>query len=434
MARNQIRIVCAKHVAGLARGVDEAICGGVCHVNQLAVAGQMVLQEGFGERIASFVDGIAVAAVGNLAMEQRLEQRHLAKGLVRKLRTVQCSPLPVAHIGSGQLLQLVQCALQCFVRCCGAVLTRHAEHIVAPGAARVAQHGGQVDRMLALCKLLVQVAAQFIFKQHPPDLVKPRLINCGRHTVHRQRAIPGFELRQGLLFLRQLGLHRLQERQQFARLHAALVTLNAGHVVHCQLVAVARQLQQQFSDALRAVRRRPVVCDEVRVVIAHHAVVGGDDEPGCGVIGLRQIFEGNVSGPLVLAIPARHRHAAIALRPDGYAARPEVADVAEVVGEDYILAGRHKVFQCRAKLVPGTGIRCAQKCVECGVSSIQCGPAQRQWLPGAAHHIADERAVACAARCVLERLIHIFYADDLFHDRQVHKFSINLVLVGVIRI
>ena len=172
----------------------------------------------------------------------------------------------------------------------------------------------------------------------------------------------------------------------------------------------------------------------------HHGVVGGDDVSLRRVEGAGQFVKGNVVHPLVLIVPAGHRHGTVAGGTDRDTAGGLVADVALHVGVDKVLAGHVPVRKRLPELLPVAGTIQEEDTAR-HRAGLERRPRERQWLPaegpiilGATGHVVDDGAVVGDAREYHHRLLLPGDGDLLAHDLHIQPLPLVLVLVGVFRI
>ena len=161
--------------------------------------------------------------------------------------------------------------------------------------------------------------------------------NCRSYLVFLHRAIPLGEQFLGLFreVVFRLDISNKVQKDQGG--DGGAFGVYRRHVVDRRIVQSLEPVQNTTSPVLRGVAQ----CDVVRVVAPDDTVVGGDDEPGIGVLGTRQLLEGNVALPLMFAGPAGHGQPGVGHRPDWDLSSVQVRDVPLHVREEQIVARVH---------------------------------------------------------------------------------------------
>src|SRR5699024_5271033 len=91
---------------------------------------------------------------------------------------------------------------------------------------------------------------------------------------------------------------------------------------------------------------------DIGILIADHLVIGGDNHSALGVVGPRQLIKRNLAGPVVCAVPSRHRPSSVALSADGYRPGRLIPDIAVSVGIHQVLRWHPEEFGRRLELLP----------------------------------------------------------------------------------
>ena len=170
------------------------------------------------------------------------------------------------------------------------------------------------------------------------------------------------------------GIGGQKIRQQALCRQRQHVVLHGFHALNIVLGFVV----DQGGDALHAVRRHPVLAQEMGIALGRDALVGGGD-PALFTQVLRGLLQGQPASPVVLGVPTGcgcHAHQIVLWFANRHFAYGFVSDMALNIGHNHVLHGRVVILEGLQKFADIARLAAAQPSHQGAVVHIQRRPTQ----------------------------------------------------------